>query len=116
MSATFSVVVPRSHAGPRQDAHVPNYVRRRAVVVGLLVFALALTLFGAGQVLASRGGDPASTSAVRPATPYIVQPGDTLWSLADTFHGPWTRAAYLDRLIDGNGGSGIQVGQLLELP
>ncbi|MEO5901598.1 MAG: LysM peptidoglycan-binding domain-containing protein [Ilumatobacteraceae bacterium] len=131
MSATFSVVVPRSHTGLRfasvtPPAHdtsttlhasdTPNYVRRRVVVVGLLVFALALVLFGAGGVLASRGGDPASTPAARPATSYIVRPGDTLWSLANTFHGPWSRASYLDRLLDGNGGSEIQVGQLLELP
>jgi len=107
MSATFSAVVPRSQ---------PDYVRRRVMVVGLLVFALALVLFGAGQVLASRGGDPASTPAARPATAYIVQPGDTLWSLAQTFHGPWSRASYLDRLIDGNGGSQLEAGQLILLP
>lgn len=137
MSATFSVVVPRSHTGrplasemrparlalrttaaaERPDApDAPDYVRRRLMVVGLLIFALALVLFGAGQVVASRGGDPASTSAARPATPYIVQPGDTLWSLANTFHGPWSRLSYLDRLLDGNSGSELRVGQLLELP
>lgn len=107
MSVSFSVVVPRSQ---------PDYVRRRVAVVGLLVFALALVLFGAGQVLASRGGDPASTPAARPATAYVVQPGDTLWSLAEAFHGPSSRASYLDRLIDDNGGSQLQVGQLVELP
>lgn len=115
MSAIFSVVVPRAHTCRDRPA-TPDYRRRRFVAVGLLSFALALLLFGAGHVLANRGGDPASTSAVRPATPYVVQPGDTLWSLADAFHGRWSRSSYLDRLMDANGGSGLQVGQLLELP
>ena len=110
MSATFTVVVPRSHAVER------IYLRRRLVVLGVALFALAVVLFGAGLVLANRGGDPASTSTVRPATAYIVQAGDTLWSLSATFHGPWSRSAYLDRLIDANGGSQLMVGQLVELP
>jgi LysM repeat protein len=110
MSATFTVVVPRSHTVERV------YLRRRLVVLGLAVFAMAVVLIGAGQVLANRGGDPASTPAVRPATEYVVQPGDTLWSLSASFHGPWSQSAYLDRLIDANGGSQLMVGQLLELP
>ncbi len=92
--------------------------RRRlavAVLVALVAFVLAL-LIGAGQVLANRGGDPASTPAVRPATQYVVQSGDTLWSLAERFHGPFARGPYLDRLVDANGGSRLEVGQLVVLP
>ena len=110
MSATFTVVVPRSQTA------AGVYLRRRVVALGLAVFVAALLLVGAGHVLANRGGDPASTPAVRPATSYVVQPGDTMWSLAATFHGPWPRAAYLDRLLDANGGSHLEVGQLLVLP
>jgi LysM repeat protein len=110
VSTTFTVVVPRSYSVERV------FLRRRLMVLGVVVFVLALALFGAGQVLANRGGDPASTPTVRPATAYIVQPGDTLWSLAATFHGPWSQSAYLDRLIDDNGGSQLAVGQLVELP
>jgi hypothetical protein len=110
MSVPLTVIVPPSQAVDLV------YLRRRVVVFGVAVFVLALLLFGAGQVLANRGGDPASTPAVRPATAYVVQPGDTLWSLAATFHGPWSRAAYLDRLLDANGGAALEVGQLVQLP
>jgi hypothetical protein len=110
MSVSLTVVVPPSQAVDRV------YLRRRVFVFGVAVFVLALLWFGAGQVLANRGGDPASTPAVRPATAYVVQPGDTLWSLATTFHGPWSRGAYLDRLLDANGGAELEVGQLLQLP
>jgi LysM repeat protein len=106
----FTVVVPRAHAV------TDVYRRRRLVIVGAVVFALALLLLGAGQVLANRGGDPASTPAVRPATAYIVAPGDTMWSLAARFHGSSPRSAYLDRLLADNGGSRLAVGQLVRLP
>ncbi len=109
-SSRFTVVVPRSHAA------TDVYRRRRLAVAGAVVFALALFLLGAGQVLANRGGDPASTPAVRPATAYIVGPGDTMWSLATRFHGSSSRSAYLDRLLADNDGSRLQVGQLVRLP
>ena len=89
--------------------------RRRVVAVFLIAFVFALCI-SAGQVLANRGGAPASTPTVRPATTYVVQPGDTLWALAEQFHGPFSRSTYLDRLIDANGGPGLAVGQLLVLP
>ena len=107
MSATFAVRLPRD----RHEA----LRRRRLAALAIAVFVLAL-LVGAGQVLANRGGAPASTPAVRPATTYVVQPGDTLWAIAEQFHGPFSRSTYLDRLIDANGGPGLAVGQLLVLP
>jgi hypothetical protein len=45
-----------------------------------------------------------------------VQPGETLWTLADGHHGAIGRAAYLDRLLDANGGSQLEVGQVVMLP
>ncbi|MCU1501112.1 MAG: hypothetical protein JWM12_466 [Ilumatobacteraceae bacterium] len=106
----YTVVVPRSHAPSSL------YRRRRLAAFGVLVFVLALVLLGVGQVLANRGGDPASIPMVRPATSYVVQPGDTMWSLAAEFHGPWSRADYLDQLLHDNGGSRLAIGQLLHLP
>ena len=48
---------------------------------------------------------------------YVVQPGDTLWSLADAATtGRSLVATYLDRLLDANGGSHLEVGQPLLLP
>ena len=107
---TIAVSLPRT---PTRRQIVRR--RRLGVLVFLLAFALALFI-GAGQVLANRGGAPASTPTVRPATEYVVQPGDTLWALADRFHGPFARGAYLDRLLDANGGAALEVGQLIVLP
>jgi LysM repeat protein len=47
---------------------------------------------------------------------YIVQPGDTLWSLAERFHATTGISSYLDDLVEANGGASIQPGQLITLP
>lgn len=118
--------------GNGRPAHAV-YVRRR-LLVGLVVTGL-LTVLGvsAHSVLADRGGVPASTPVVRPVniaaaatpsapvptpvgTPYIVQPGDTLWSLGELYHGTRSVASYVDALVAANGGASLQVGQLLTLP
>lgn len=107
-----AIAVPLSRIPSRRQV-----VRRRRLVAVVFLAAFVFALFvGASQVLANRGGAPASTSTVRPATEYVVQPGDTLWSLAERFHGPFPRGAYLDRLIDANGGAALAVGQLVMLP
>jgi LysM repeat protein len=110
------------------------YVRRR-LVVGLIIVGLC-AMFGvtARNILTDRGSEPASTPAIRlatlspaadtppvsvaaaVATQYIVQPGDTLWSLAELFHGTKSVGSYVDALVDRNGGASLQAGQLLTLP
>ena len=93
-----------------------RFVRRR---LGALVFATALVAsvgIVAGDGLADRGGDPASTSAAgRSAATYVVQPGDTLWAIAERL-GHGSIALYVDALVTLNGGSVIVPGQLLRLP
>jgi LysM repeat protein len=99
------------------------YVRRR-LLVGLVALAVVLAVMvGAGNVLANRGGAPASTSAVRPASAvasaggaYVVQPGDTLWSITAAVHGGEVPVAYVDALVAINGGAALQVGQVISLP
>jgi LysM repeat protein len=71
---------------------------------------------GAGNVLANRGGAPASAAAVRPASTYVVQPGDTLWSIAAANHGEASQSTYVDALVSVNGGASLQVGQVITLP
>lgn len=104
------------------------YVRRR-LVVGLVLVALCSLLgFTAHEVLADRGNVPASIPAIRPAgnpgavvaSPgaqlYTVQPGDTLWEIAEGVHGEDGLADYVDQLVSLNGGTALQPGQQLFLP
>ncbi|MBI4882823.1 MAG: hypothetical protein HY826_02065 [Actinobacteria bacterium] len=54
----------------------PNrvYVRRRIVAASLVTSLLAALGLGAGQVLANRGGEPASVPTVRHSIELVVQP------------------------------------------
>jgi hypothetical protein len=121
----LAAVIPASYSTGRRSA--VTYARRRLLV--LLVIALALVLlFGAGHVVANRGGAPASASAIRPESPqaapaaavagriYVVQPGDTLWSIGERFHGSTPLVDYVDRLVAANGGATLQVAQPIPLP
>jgi nucleoid-associated protein YgaU len=119
MSATFA---PHSYT----VVSVPTttvYLRRR-LLAGVVALAIVLAVMvGAGNVLANRGGAPASTSAVRPASvtavaggTYLVQPGDTLWSIAAAVHGGAAPVEYVDTLVALNGGAALQVGQVISLP
>jgi hypothetical protein len=117
-----SVAAPR----PMHDV----YLRRR-IVAGLLVTLLAVAICLGIRSLASRGDGAAPVSAVTPSLTvggvnvsgayvvndgvYIVQPGDTLWSIASSLTDDGIRD-YVAELISLNGGASIDVGQRLALP
>ena len=108
-------------ARPRRGDMAAVYLRRRVVVASALAVALFLVLGGlllAGRVMAGRGGVPASVPTAQPvhAPPYVVQPGDNLWSIAERFAGERSVTSYLEALIRVNGGPDLDVGQRLELP
>ncbi|MEO6123379.1 MAG: LysM domain-containing protein [Ilumatobacteraceae bacterium] len=135
---TFEVRFPA--VGRNHSSHMV-FMRRR-LLVGLLFVALLAGLgLSARSVLADHGGVPASTPVVQPAissltasaavgvgphattapapaagTPYLVQPGESLWSIAESWHGRDSVADYVERLVDANGGASVQAGQLLTLP
>ncbi|MEQ1699969.1 MAG: LysM domain-containing protein [Ilumatobacteraceae bacterium] len=118
--APYTVVVPARVA--RRQAAAPArpstqvYVRRRLLVSLVFVAVVVALVAGAGNVLANRGGAPASAAAVRPASTYVVQPGDTLWSIAEANHGSTSQSTYVDALVAVNGGATLQVGQVITLP
>ena len=126
----IAVVIPGQFGESSAASQI--YARRR-LIAGLFLTAIVLVLFlGAGHVVANRGGAPASASMIRPAsagatsapapvTPvaanvYIVQPGDTLWSIGERFHGHAALVDYVDSLVAANGGTELQVSQALALP
>jgi hypothetical protein len=133
IATTALTTNPHSHYAailPGRLAHIPPttqvYIRRRLLVLAVLVAVVAVVWLGAGSVRATRDGEPAAPSAGRPAVTqsavnqsaitYMVQPGDTLWSIAAHHHGHADQADYVDALIQRNGGTIVQVGQVLALP
>jgi LysM repeat protein len=122
----YSVVVPARLAAPRpaqptssaQQTTSVIYIRRRLLVSLVIAAVVAVVWLGAGSVVANRGGDPASASAVRPTATvtYVVQPGDSMWSIAASHRGGHSQVDYVDMLIEVNGGSSLEAGQQLVLP
>jgi Tfp pilus assembly protein FimV len=114
------------------------YLRRR-LVVGLAVCAVVVAACLGFRTLASRGDVTASIPTVTPlsasAQPvstsvngvdvslafvqgdgfYVVQSGDTLWSIASSLTSGNIRN-YVHSLIELNGGASIDVGQRLIVP
>ncbi|MCB1000326.1 MAG: LysM peptidoglycan-binding domain-containing protein [Acidimicrobiales bacterium] len=92
-----------------------TFVRRR---VGAVVFVVAL-VSSIGSVaergLADRGGDPAFAATVGRTT-YVVQPGDTLWSIATRLYPDADVVDVVDLLVVLNGSASIEAGQALDLP
>jgi hypothetical protein len=94
-------------------------VRRRRVLLGMvaagLLVALALPWSGTGGSLATPGPALAG-ERVAPHTSYVVQPGDTLWSIAvrlDPSGDPRPTVAKLEAEV---GGDGVVPGEQLVLP
>lgn len=101
---------------PATQSYAIVYWRRR-VMAGVL-----LVLFGAGlwtmatwAVNSSIGVDPVGADRPDggPSELYIVQPGDTLWSIAVGIDSEGDVRNTVDYLADTNGGSSISVGQRL---
>jgi nucleoid-associated protein YgaU len=94
--------------------------RRRRLVVGVVAAALVTLTGFALQTVGDRGGVPASAAAIAPelapGSSYVVQPGDSLWTIAERVSGAGDVSRYVERLISLNGGTAIQVGQQLRLP
>jgi nucleoid-associated protein YgaU len=109
-----------------------TYRRRRALAVAAVVLAVALAIAGVrvgAWVLTAAGGvdgagaAPAAGTApaVARAIPIgqrlvVVQPGDTMWSIARRVDPTGDPRATVDRLIEANGTVALQPGQRLVLP
>jgi hypothetical protein len=115
----------RSIEGGRSPAalrRVACYRRRRLMaLIALTVLVAVLTLLANAAVAGIvGGGDTApAADATAPATPvgavYVVQPGDTLWSIAAEIAPGTDVRRTVDRLVDLNGATALAVGQRLRL-
>jgi Tfp pilus assembly protein FimV len=65
---------------------------------------------------AAAAAGSAATAARRAASGYVVQPGDTLWSIARRLQPEGDVRPLVDQLVDLNGGTDLEVGQRLPIP
>lgn len=88
------------------------YRRRRLAVLGLVLVVLSL----ASAALHLLGPGP-TDAGVRPvaAVRVVVEPGDTVWSLAAEVAPGADPRPVVDAIVEANGGSVLVAGQSLEL-
>ncbi len=117
---------------PDRLARRAVYRRRRAVALGVLatVVVVLVLLVGAISARLAGGGHPSSAvGAPSPASAvalgaveaaatqiHIVQPGETLWSIAASLTPDSDVRATVDRLVAANGDAPLMAGQRLVLP
>lgn len=96
---------------PRRSAAVRLTRRGRALVVLLLLAVLLAAGFALGRVSSSH----AATATTRTA---VVQPGDTLWSIAARVAPDRDTRVVIDQIeaVNHLAGASVQVGQRLVLP
>jgi hypothetical protein len=111
---------------PSRLAQQAIYRRRRLVAAVLAVaVTVALVLLASAALARLAGGAPSATGALSPtassaagvaAPTVVVQPGDTLWSIAAEVAPTTDVRITVDQLIALNGSSPIVPGQELTLP
>ena len=99
----------------------PVYRRRRALALAALATLVVVVVLLAGAISARLAGGGHPSSAVGAPSriasqEWVVQPGDTLWSIAIALAPDADPRATVDRLVDANGDDPLEVGQRLVLP
>ena len=125
-------------SAPVRLAPTVRTLRRRRLMVLLAALTTAVLLVLAASRAAATFRDvPASVPERRPvpaldtgaatagsaaaaarhaASGYVVQPGDTLWSIARRLQPEGDLRPLVDQLVDLNGGTDLTVGQRLPIP
>jgi hypothetical protein len=110
----LTLVPPHSRGRSRQRSAI--YWRRRVLV---LVAAVVLVLAARAALGALGGGPLAAPEAPAgrggAAAVYVVQPGDTYWSIARHLQPSGDLRALVDRLSGGHAGAPLQPGERLVL-
>jgi Tfp pilus assembly protein FimV len=109
------VAAPRATAGRRGIGvreTAATYRRRRLVVA----VALVAVVLAAGRAGAALGGSTLAASERPPSvTRYVVQPGDSLWSIAQQVAPGEDLRPVVDRLAAAHGGGALQPGETIVL-
>jgi len=113
VTPTVRRVPPRPVARRGRRASAATYWRRRVVAVAVGLAALVV----AGKAGAALGGSPLAVPERRPATtPYVVQPGDSLWSIAARLEPDRDPRPLVDALTDSRGGAPLVPGEVVTRP
>jgi hypothetical protein len=110
---TLRQVEPRSVARRGHRPSAATYWRRRAVAVavGLVVLVMA------GKAGAALGGSPLAVPERRPAVSQsVVQPGDSLWSIAARLEPGSDPRPVVDELTAARDGAPLVPGEVVTLP
>jgi hypothetical protein len=111
---------PRPPPAAARRRRLEATYRRRRVAVGLLVAGVVgVAGLVADSVLTGPGGVPASAAGAGTASvehTVTAHAGDSMWSIAEVFHGATPMGEYVEALIARNGGTHLEVGQLVRLP
>ena len=116
--APAQTTVQRRPARPAATTAAPARLTRRGrIVVVLVLAAIALVAFSLGRATTSEAARR-TTAVTTPRPTTVVQPGDTLWSIARRIAPGADPRGTVERLGDLNdlGGRPIQAGQRLTLP
>lgn len=95
------------------------YRRRRILVAAVLSAVVFLTSLAAGEISGQVNGSPGSPPAGAAGEPvvYVVQPGDSLWLIAERITPPGIDLRYtVDQLALASGGPLLHAGQKIVLP
>ena len=97
-----------------QRPQAPEVYRQRR----LAVLAVVLVLITSVALLVTRVGHADAGLDGQPSAPlvYVVQPGDTLWTIAEAVAPGTDRREAVGQLTDAAGGTELVPGQRLELP
>lgn len=100
---------------PRREAPAVYRRRRAAVLLGALALVFAVLLALGALPSFSHDATPVPRAAPVAAHSYVVQPGDTLWSIARSLDPAGDPRPVVDQLADRNGGVALVAGQRLDL-
>jgi hypothetical protein len=90
--------------------------------VGLLVLLVFLVVIAADAALARIGGGPLTTTDATSgqktvaAQAWVVRPGDTIWSIAESIHPSGDVRPLVDRLSQEVGNAPLYPGEVIQLP
>ncbi|MBC8194636.1 MAG: LysM peptidoglycan-binding domain-containing protein [Acidimicrobiia bacterium] len=104
---------------PAQTLSVSVYRRRRTLAAAVLATVVFLASLAGGELIGRVNGSPGSTPVGAAGEPvvYVVQPGDTLWEIAERINPPGVDLRLtVDRLAVASGGPLILPGQRITLP